>query len=184
MATSFAWLLAWVGFGAAAPDVLGGIPPNATIALFLIPVSILILGLFIEAIPSLIIFTPVLLTVILGLGIGPVFFGVVLIMAVVIGAVTPPVGILTYICCSIAGITISQALRVPDAAKRCKASLSEDLHDDLGERAGLAPTMDCLGEALPFWEDCRRSGLDGSTPRDTIDASTKAPHQQPTRRHN
>ncbi|MEM9763152.1 MAG: TRAP transporter large permease subunit, partial [Pseudomonadota bacterium] len=66
---------------------------------------------FIEGIPILIIFTPVLLPVILALGIDPVFFGVVLVMAVVIGSVTPPVGILTYICCAIAGITISQAFR-------------------------------------------------------------------------
>ncbi|MCO5163934.1 MAG: TRAP transporter large permease [Mesorhizobium sp.] len=112
MATSFAWLLAWGGFGAAVLDVLGGISTNPTIALLLILLFILILGLFIEGIPILIIFTPVLLPVILGLGIDPVFFGVILVMAVVIGSVTPPVGILTYICCAIAGITISQAFRV------------------------------------------------------------------------
>lgn len=111
MASSFAWLLAWAGFGAAVLDVLGGISSNPTIALLLILVFILILGLFIEGIPILIIFTPVLLPVILGLDIDPVFFGVVLVMAVVIGSVTPPVGILTYICCAIAGITISQAFR-------------------------------------------------------------------------
>lgn len=111
MATSFAWLLAWAGFGAAVLDVLGGISSNPTIALLLIVVFILILGLFIEGIPILIIFTPVLLPVILGLGIDPVFFGVIMVMSVVIGSVTPPVGILTYISCSIGGITISQAIR-------------------------------------------------------------------------
>ena len=52
-----------------------------------------------------------LLPVILGLGIDPVFFGVIMVMSVVIGSVTPPVGILTYISCSIGGITISQAMR-------------------------------------------------------------------------
>ena len=111
MATSFAWLLAWAGFGAAVLDVLGGVSTNPTIALLLILVFILVLGLFIEGIPILIIFTPVLLPVILGLGIDPVFFGVVLVMSVVIGSVTPPVGILTYISCSIAGLTISQAFK-------------------------------------------------------------------------
>ncbi len=111
MATSFAWLLAWAGFGAAVLDVLGGVSADPTVALLLILVFILMLGLFIEGIPILIIFTPVLLPVVLGLGIDPVFFGVVLVMAVVIGSVTPPVGILTYICCAIAGITISQAFR-------------------------------------------------------------------------
>ena len=52
-----------------------------------------------------------LLPVVLGFGIDPVYFGVVLVMSVVIGSVTPPVGILTYISCSIAGITISQAFQ-------------------------------------------------------------------------
>lgn len=111
MATSFAWLLAWAGFGSAVLNVLSGISQNPTTALLLILAFILILGLFIEGIPILIIFTPVLLPVILGLGIDPVFFGVILIMSIVIGSVTPPVGILTYISCSIAGITLSQAIR-------------------------------------------------------------------------
>ena len=111
MATSFAWLLAWAGFGAAVLDVLSGISSNPTIALLLIVLFILILGLFIEGIPILIIFTPVLLPVIQGLGIDLVFFGVIMVMSVVIGSVTPPVGILTYISCSIGGITISQAIR-------------------------------------------------------------------------
>ena len=38
-------------------------------------------------------------------------FGVIMVMSVVIGSVTPPVGILTYISCSIGGISISQAIR-------------------------------------------------------------------------
>ncbi len=110
MATTFAWLLAWAGFGASVLAVLGGISTDPTIALLLIVAFILILGLFIEGIPILIIFTPVLLPVMQGLGIDLVFFGVIMVMSVVIGSVTPPVGILTYISCSIGGITISQAI--------------------------------------------------------------------------
>ena len=111
MATSFAWLLAWGGFGSWMMSLLSGATSHPTIAVILILGFILVLGLFIEGIPVLIIFTPVLLPVVLGLHIDPVYFGVALVMAVVIGSVTPPVGILTYICCSIAGITISQALK-------------------------------------------------------------------------
>ena len=111
MATSFAWLLAWGGFGSWMISFLSGITSHPTGAVVLILGFILVLGLFIEGIPVLVIFTPVLLPVVLGLHVDPVYFGVALVMAVVIGSVTPPVGILTYICCSIAGITISQALR-------------------------------------------------------------------------
>ena len=111
MASSFAWLLAWGGFGATVLNQLEGISSDPTTSLLLILSFILILGLFIEGIPILIIFTPVLLPVILNLGVDPVYFGVLLVMSVVIGSVTPPVGILTYISCSIAGITISEAFR-------------------------------------------------------------------------
>ncbi|MDF2183981.1 TRAP transporter large permease [Grimontia hollisae] len=111
MATSFAWLLAWAGFGTAIMEVLTSLTSNPKIMLLLIIFFILTLGLFIEGIPILIIFTPVLLPIIVSLGIDPVYFGVIIVMSVVIGSVTPPVGILTYICCSIAGLTISQAFK-------------------------------------------------------------------------
>ena len=61
-----------------------------------------------EGIPVLIILSPVMLPVVNGLGIDLVYFGVLLVMAIVIGSVTPPVGILTYISCAIANTTISR----------------------------------------------------------------------------
>jgi C4-dicarboxylate transporter DctM subunit len=70
---------------------------------------ILLLGLFIEGIPVLIIFAPIFIPVISKIGLDLIHFGVVLNMAVLIGSVTPPVGILLYICCNIAGIEVSKA---------------------------------------------------------------------------
>jgi C4-dicarboxylate transporter DctM subunit len=70
---------------------------------------ILFLGLFIEGIPVLIIFAPIFIPVISKIGLDLVHFGVVLNMAVLIGSVTPPVGILLYICCNVAGIEVSKA---------------------------------------------------------------------------
>ena len=99
-------------------SVLEGVSSSPTVVVCLILGFILVLGLFIEGIPILIIFTPVMIPVIQWLGIDPVYFGVVLVMAVVIGSVTPPVGILTYICCAIAGLTISQAAPRADPVLR------------------------------------------------------------------
>jgi C4-dicarboxylate transporter DctM subunit len=73
---------------------------------------ILLLGLFIEGIPVLIIFAPIFIPVISKIGLDLIHFGVVLNMAVLIGSVTPPVGILLYICCNIAGIEVSNASRI------------------------------------------------------------------------
>lgn len=110
MATSFAWILAWGGFGERVLHAFTGLSSSPTISVLMIVLFIQVLGLFIEGIPILIIFTPVLLPVIAGLHVNPIYFGVLLVMAVVIGSVTPPVGVLTYICCAIAELTISEAI--------------------------------------------------------------------------
>jgi len=106
--SAFAWTLAWEGFGNIALNFLVSLSDNPTVILFLILIFVLILGLFVEGIPVLIILSPVMLPVINGLGIDPVYFGVLLVMAIVIGSVTPPVGILTYISCAIANTTVSK----------------------------------------------------------------------------
>ena len=106
--SAFAWTLAWEGFGDIALNFLTSLSNNPTIILFLILIFVLVLGLFVEGIPVLIILSPVMLPVINGLGIDPVYFGVLLVMAIVIGSVTPPVGILTYISCAIANTTVSK----------------------------------------------------------------------------
>ena len=106
--SAFAWTLAWEGFGDIALNFLVSLSDNPTVILFLILIFVLVLGLFVEGIPVLIILSPVMLPVINGLGIDPVYFGVLLVMAIVIGSVTPPVGILTYISCAIANTTVSK----------------------------------------------------------------------------
>ena len=107
-ASAFAWALAWEGFGEIALSFLTAFSDNPTVILSLILIFVLILGLFVEGIPVLIILSPVMLPVVNGLGIDLVYFGVLLVMAIVIGSVTPPVGILTYISCAIANTTISR----------------------------------------------------------------------------
>ena len=107
-ASAFAWALAWEGFGEIALSFLTSFSDNPIIILSLILIFVLILGLFVEGIPVLIILSPVMLPVVNGLGIDLVYFGVLLVMAIVIGSVTPPVGILTYISCAIANTTISR----------------------------------------------------------------------------
>lgn len=78
----------------------------------MIIVFILFLGLFVEGIPVLIIFAPIFVPVVMDLGLDLVHFGVVFNMAILIGSVTPPVGILLYICCNVAGIPVSKASKI------------------------------------------------------------------------
>jgi len=108
MASGFAWLLAWEGFGTSVLNLLLKVTHNAQAMVFLVLGFLLVLGLFFEGIPVLVIFAPILVPIMSRLHVDLIYFGVVLVMSILIGSVTPPVGILTYICCAIARITVAQ----------------------------------------------------------------------------
>ena len=77
----------------------------------LILVCLLIVGTFMETSASLIILTPVFLPVAQKFGIDPVHFGVVMVTALAIGMLTPPLGICLFISCNIANIQLSEIVR-------------------------------------------------------------------------
>lgn len=84
---------------------------NPTIILVLIVVSLLVLGAFVDVTPLLIMFAGPLFAVSSAIGYDPIFFGVVVVLAATIGAVTPPVGGFLIIASGIAKIPITQAVR-------------------------------------------------------------------------
>lgn len=77
----------------------------------LILIMLLVVGTFMETTASLIILTPVFLPVIEQFGIDPVHFGVVMVTALAIGMLTPPLGICLFISCNIAQIPLSQIIK-------------------------------------------------------------------------
>ena len=107
-ASAFAWLLAWEGFGRMVLTLLLGVSQDPRAIVFLVLGFILVLGLFFEGIPVLVIFAPILVPIMARMHVDLVYFGVILVISILIGSVTPPVGILTYICCSIGRITVAQ----------------------------------------------------------------------------
>jgi len=111
-ASIFGWLLAWEGFPEIILNLLLKISENPKNIQILIIVFILLLGLFIEGIPVLIIFAPIFIPVMSHFGLDLLHFGIIFIMAILIGSVTPPVGILLYICCGIAKIPVSKASKI------------------------------------------------------------------------
>ncbi len=79
---------------------------NPWVILGIINVFLLILGCLMDSIPILIILVPVLSPLIMKLGIDPIHFGVVMVLNLMIGLLTPPVGMVMYVVCSISGVTI------------------------------------------------------------------------------
>ena len=87
------------------------ITTNKWVMMLLINILLLIVGCFIDGASALIIFTPVLLPLIYKLGIDPIYFGVVITVNLMIGTITPPVGLCLYVACGIADVRLEQISR-------------------------------------------------------------------------
>ncbi|MEM9222943.1 MAG: TRAP transporter large permease [Pseudomonadota bacterium] len=84
---------------------------DALVLLLVINLLLLVAGCFLDGGSAIIVFTPVLLPVTNAFGIDPVFFGVMMTVNLMIGTVTPPVGLSLYIAGGIAQISIGQICR-------------------------------------------------------------------------
>jgi len=76
---------------------------NPLVILAIVNVFLLLVGMVMETAAAIIILTPILVPIIIALGINPVHFGVLMIVNLGIGLVTPPVGINLYVAANIAG---------------------------------------------------------------------------------
>jgi C4-dicarboxylate transporter DctM subunit len=105
------WLLAIEQVPQALMNGFLGISQNPWVVLALINIFLLVLGCLMDSIPILIILVPVLSPLILRLGIDPIHFGVVMVLNLMIGLLTPPVGMVMYVVCSIAKVSIRDFTR-------------------------------------------------------------------------
>ena len=106
----FSWVLSRAGVGQAALQLMLSITSDPTLAMLVLILFFFLMGTFLEPVPALIIVVPIMAPLIAHLGYNPVHFGIVVIMLLVLGSVTPPVGILAMVACKIAGITYGQSL--------------------------------------------------------------------------
>jgi C4-dicarboxylate transporter DctM subunit len=74
-------------------------------------ILLLIIGTFMETTASLIILTPVLLPLMLKIGVDPLHFGVILVLNLVIGLTTPPVGVCLFVACALGQTTLERLSR-------------------------------------------------------------------------
>jgi len=109
-AALFSWILARAGTAQVAMQLLVSITDNPKIVLLILIAFFFLLGTFLEPVPALIITVPVMAPIIKHLGYDPVHFGIITIMMLVVGSVTPPVGILAMVASKIAGIEYSKTL--------------------------------------------------------------------------
>jgi C4-dicarboxylate transporter DctM subunit len=112
MATIFSNILSRLRFQHLVVTNLLNLTGDPTLAVLLIMAFLLLLGLFIDPTAVIVMFAPTLAGAGAKLGYDPIHFGVLMIMVMLIGAVTPPVGSMLFISCSIADISIEESFVV------------------------------------------------------------------------
>lgn len=81
------------------------------VGLLLLNIFLLVVGMFLETVPAILILAPILLPYAMELGIDPVHFGVILCFNLTLGIITPPVGVGLFVTARIANITPERVLR-------------------------------------------------------------------------
>ena len=110
-AGSFGWLLAVMEVPVQLATALLTISENPLIILLIVNLILLMLGTFMDMSPLIVITTPIFLPVMVGIGMDPVQFGIMLILNLGLGLVTPPVGTVLFVTCAVGGIRIEDTLR-------------------------------------------------------------------------
>ncbi|MDL2271712.1 TRAP transporter large permease [Desulfovibrio sp. OttesenSCG-928-I05] len=109
--SAFAWILT---FERVAQDVAGfitGISDNPVIFLLLLNVIFLVIGMFIEGNAAIIVLVPLLMPTVKAFGIDPVQFGLIIILNLAIGCLTPPMGTVMFIANAITGTKTGEFVR-------------------------------------------------------------------------
>lgn len=107
----FGWVLVREGVArqfAAALLTLANNPAEAMLVLLII---LLVVGMFMETIAAIVLLTPIFLPVLAIYGIDPVQFGVVMVLSLMIGLMTPPIGLLLFVMARLSGLDLMQTFR-------------------------------------------------------------------------
>lgn len=110
-ATAFGFALAVLEAPAQLADMITSITRNPILILLIINVVLLVLGTFMDMSPLIVITTPILLPVVMEVGVDPVHFGIIMMLNLGIGLITPPVGSVLFVGAAVANIPVEKAVK-------------------------------------------------------------------------
>jgi tripartite ATP-independent transporter DctM subunit len=110
-AAIFAWVLTVEQMPQQVSSLMLGISDNPVILLMLSNVILLVAGMFLESTAAIMILTPILLPPLVAAGVDPVHFGLVMVFNLMIGMITPPVGMSVYMLSPIVGLPVGKVFK-------------------------------------------------------------------------
>lgn len=100
------YVMSYSGIPAAISTALMSISNNRYVIILIMNLFLLVMGMFLDLTPAVLIFTPIFLPIAVSIGMSPVHFGLMLIMNLGIGSVTPPVGSCLFVGCGVGHVKI------------------------------------------------------------------------------
>ena len=110
-ATAFGYALAILEAPTKLANGITAITDNPILVLLIINVILLVLGTFMDMSPLIVITTPILLPVAMQVGVDPVHFGIIMMLNLGMGLVTPPVGSVLFVGAAVGKIPVEQAVK-------------------------------------------------------------------------
>ncbi len=107
-ASVFAWLLTVSQAAQLASDTILSLTTNKWVFLLLVNILLLIIGCFLDTIAAITIVVPIMLPIATGLGVDPVHFGLILTLNLMIGLLTPPLGVVLFVLSRISRLSIER----------------------------------------------------------------------------
>lgn len=107
----FGWVIAREQGPQMVTEAMLRLTDNPYVFLLLINVALLVTGMLLEPVAALLITVPVLLPAAIEFGIDPLQLGIVMILNLVLGLLTPPVGLVLYVLSSVTGSSVQQVIR-------------------------------------------------------------------------
>jgi tripartite ATP-independent transporter DctM subunit len=107
---AMSWALAYEQVPQLVSEAMIGLSSNPLMVLLLINLLLLMVGVFMDMTPAVLIFTPIFLPVVVALGMDPVHFGIVLIANLCIGLCTPPVGTCLFVACGVGRTSLARVV--------------------------------------------------------------------------
>ncbi|WP_026754658.1 TRAP transporter large permease [Sediminibacter sp. Hel_I_10] len=108
---SMSWVMSYENIPQDISSSLLAISDNRIVILLIINLILLFVGIFMDMTPAVLIFTPIFLPVVVGLGMDPVHFGIIMVLNLCIGLCTPPVGSVLFVGVGVAQTTIQKVMK-------------------------------------------------------------------------
>jgi tripartite ATP-independent transporter DctM subunit len=110
-ANFFGWLLLRTGLTIKVTAGISQLTTNPLTLLILINIFLLAVGCFMETVVAILIITPMLMPVITKVGIDPLHFGLIMVLNLMIGLLTPPFGVVLFVMVGVSGLSFERVVR-------------------------------------------------------------------------